>query len=219
MIGGARRSPLIHFHSGAPRSESFAEGSIELTSEPLLLPVKRFSTGFAADTGCGTCGILPADADGMLQSDLSLNILLIDDNPVVLRALRTVLGLNPNWKIVGEAESGAEGLRMFRETTPDVVIVDFQMPGMNGLEVGKEIRRTNVSVLLFLFTLHAGTEMEMLAKKAGFDGVFSKTTPYPIVAIIEQMRRAPGHTSSAMLQPEVVDASASKEQATSSGRE
>ncbi len=153
--------------------------------------------------------------DGMVQTALNLKILLIDDSPVALRSLRTVLGLNPNWMIVGEAESGSEGLRMFRETTPDVVIVDFQMPGMNGLEVAKEIRKANVPVRLFLFTLHAGTELEMLAKEAGFDGVFSKAAPYPIVAIIEQIHPTQTNVLSGELQR---DEAASKRQATSSGR-
>jgi len=70
-----------------------------------------------------------------------------------------------------------------------------------------------------LFSLHAGTELEILAKEAGFDGVFSKATPYPIVAIIDQMRPVASKTSSATLQPDIVDASASKQRATSSGRD
>ena len=117
-----------------------------------------------------------------------LRILLIDDSPVALRALRTVLGLNPSWQVVAEAQNGADGLRLFREVRPDVVIVDFQMPGMSGIEVGREIRRMGSNVLLFLFTLHAGAELDRAAKEAGFHGVFSKTAPYPIVAIIEKIR-------------------------------
>lgn len=105
-----------------------------------------------------------------------------------MRALRTVLGLNPGWQIVGAAENGPEGLRMFRDLHPDVVIVDFQMPGMSGIDVGREIRRTGSNVLLFLFTLYAGSQLDHAAREAGFDGVFSKTAAYPIVDIIEKMR-------------------------------
>ena len=129
-----------------------------------------------------------AEPDIYLFGSNNLRILLIDDSPIALRALRTVLGLNPNWEIVGQAESGPEGLRLFRELQPDVVIVDFQMPGMTGIEVGREIRRTGSNVLLLLFTLHAGSHLDQTAKEAGFDGVFSKTAAYPIVAIIEKMR-------------------------------
>ena len=115
-------------------------------------------------------------------------ILLIDDSAVALKALRTVLGLQSDWHIVGEAPNGIAGLTLFRETKPDVVIVDFQMPGMNGLEVGQEIRRASRDVLLILFSLHAGTQLEEIAKQAGFNAVLSKTAPYPIVGIIETMK-------------------------------
>jgi two-component system response regulator DesR len=119
---------------------------------------------------------------------LHRRIVLIDDSAVALKALKTVLGLHPEWEIVGEAENGHKGLALFHETNPDVVIVDFQMPGMNGIEVGKEIRGTDPGVLLILFTLHAGAQLESLAKEAGFDAVLSKAAPYPIVAIIEMMK-------------------------------
>ena len=76
---------------------------------------------------------------------------------------------------------------MFRDLHPDVVIVDFQMPGMSGIDVGREIRRTGSNVLLFLFTLYAGSQLDHAATEAGFDGVFSKNAAYPIVAIIEKM--------------------------------
>src|SRR3954468_2248349 len=56
-------------------------------------------------------------------------ILLIDDSAIALKALRTVLGLHPTWEIVGKAENGQDGLRLFREKDPHVVILDFQMPG------------------------------------------------------------------------------------------
>ena len=118
----------------------------------------------------------------------SRRILLIDDSPVALKALKTTLGLRNEWQIVGEAENGRKGITLFHEQHPDVVIVDFQMPGMNDIEVGKEIRRTSTGVLLILFTLHTGPEIDTLAKDAGFDAVLSKAAVFPIVPIIEKMR-------------------------------
>lgn len=120
--------------------------------------------------------------------EIQRRILLIDDSVVALKALRTVLGLHPSWQIVGEAENGPAGLALFRETNPNVVIIDFQMPGMTGIEVGREIRRSDADVLMILFTLHAGAEVERMASEAGFDAVMSKSAPYPIVAIIEKMK-------------------------------
>ena len=126
--------------------------------------------------------------DSSASETFPQRILLIDDSPIALKALRTVLGLRPSWEIVGEAESGKQGLELFGQKNPNVVIVDFQMPGMNGMEVGREIRWSGSKVLLILFTLHAGPEVERMAAEAGFDAVLSKSAPYPIVAIIERMQ-------------------------------
>lgn len=64
---------------------------------------------------------------------------------------------------------------------------------MNGVEVGREIRRTDSRVLLILFSLHAGKQLEELAKAAGFDAVVSKTTPFPVVGIIETLNTRTRH--------------------------
>jgi DNA-binding NarL/FixJ family response regulator len=116
-------------------------------------------------------------------------ILLIDDSPITLKALRTVLGLRPSWQVVGEANDGIEGIRLFHQLQPDVAIVDFQMPGITGLQVGREIRRSGANVLLILFSLHAGPELENAAREVGFDAVVSKTNSFPVVGIIETMKK------------------------------
>jgi len=125
--------------------------------------------------------------------DENVKILLIDDSPLALKSLRTILELHPAWKIVGEAGNGRDGLAIFQQTQPTVVIVDFQMPGINGIEVGREIRKTNSQALLILFSLHAGKQLDELAKASGFDAVVSKTTPFPIVGIIETLNTRTRH--------------------------
>jgi two-component system, NarL family, invasion response regulator UvrY len=115
-------------------------------------------------------------------------ILLIDDSPLVLKALRTILELHPTWKIVGEANSGEDGLELFLKTNPNVVIIDFQMPGINGVEVGRRIRQTNSDALLILFSMHAEQQFQTFARAAGFDAVLSKGAAFPIVGIIEAMK-------------------------------
>jgi DNA-binding NarL/FixJ family response regulator len=122
----------------------------------------------------------------------NVKILLIDDSPLALKSIRTVLELRPTWKIVAEAGNGRDGIAIFHQTQPNVVIVDFQMPEMNGLEVAREIRRTDSQVLLILFSLHAGKQLEEMAKAAGFDAVVSKAAAFPIVGVIETLNtRAP----------------------------
>ena len=115
--------------------------------------------------------------------------LLIDDSPLTLKALRTILELRPGWNVVAEAKNGTEGLALFHQAHPSVVIVDFQMPGPNGLEVGREIRQSDAKVLLILFTLHDSGQVKDLAKAAGFDAVISKANPFSIVEIIETLNQ------------------------------
>jgi DNA-binding NarL/FixJ family response regulator len=115
-------------------------------------------------------------------------ILLVDDNPTVLRAFKTVLSLKPSWEIVGEALSGAEGLALFRKLAPNVVIVDYHMPDMTGVEMGRQLRAMGFTKLLILFSLHAGKELNTIAQQVGFDAVLPKNTPFPIVTIIDKMQ-------------------------------
>lgn len=86
--------------------------------------------------------------------------------------------------------NGVEGIALYRVFDSDVVVVDYQMPGMTGIEVGRQLRKMG-----FLFSLHAGNELNVLAAKVGFDAVLPKTTPYPIVGIIEKMKGEMSHSS------------------------
>jgi two-component system nitrate/nitrite response regulator NarL len=115
-------------------------------------------------------------------------ILLIDDSPLTLNALRAILELKPTWKVIGQAENGVLGLAICQQMRPDVVIVDFQMPGMSGIGVGREIRKSASATVLILFSLHCSKQLEDLAKAVGFDAVLSKSEPYPIVGVIEAMK-------------------------------
>jgi DNA-binding NarL/FixJ family response regulator len=119
--------------------------------------------------------------------DLNRRILLIDDSPAVLKAFRTVLSLHPSWEIVGEASNGLDGIALYRALAPNVVILDYQMPGMTGVDVGLELRGMGFEGLLILFSLHAGPELNALAREVGFDAVLPKNAPFPIVTIIEKM--------------------------------
>jgi two-component system nitrate/nitrite response regulator NarL len=115
-------------------------------------------------------------------------ILLVDDNPTVQRSFKTALSLKSSWEIVAEALNGARGLALFRKLAPNVVIVDYHMPDMTGVELGRQLRAIGFTELLILFSLHAGKELNTIAQQVGFDAVLPKNTPFPIVTIIEKMK-------------------------------
>jgi hypothetical protein len=62
-----------------------------------------------------------------------------DDSELVRQGLRTVLQANPEWGVCGEASNGADAVERFKELDANVVIVDFQMPGLNGIETSRRI--------------------------------------------------------------------------------
>lgn len=69
------------------------------------------------------------------------SILVVDDNAVMRRLVRLHIEENTDWEICGEAENGLVAIERVKELRPDLVIMDFKMPVMNGLEAAREIVR------------------------------------------------------------------------------
>lgn len=82
-------------------------------------------------------------------------IVLVDDHPMVRGGLRAALGAEPGWQVVGEAADGAAGVAMARRLRPAVLVVDMQMPGMNGIEVLRQVRAAALESQVILFSMHA----------------------------------------------------------------
>ena len=125
--------------------------------------------------------------------------LIVDDSDLVRRALRTVLQSNPEWQVCGEAPNGLAGVEMFRDLRPNVVILDFQMPGINGLETARMMSEIAPAVPVILFTQHASTELDRRAKEVGIRSVVSKTDAFPMVGIIEALLGTDGNEAKSEL--------------------
>ncbi|MGO8796912.1 MAG: response regulator transcription factor [Candidatus Sulfotelmatobacter sp.] len=102
-------------------------------------------------------------------------ILIVDDNPLIRVALRASLEDKGEWHVCGEAENGKEAIDRVGQLHPDIVILDLQMPVMNGLEAGKEIARIAPDTPLLMFTMHRSPELIRLANAAGICHVISKS--------------------------------------------
>ncbi len=111
--------------------------------------------------------------------------LIIDDNALVRSTLGTILQTNSDWKICGEASNGVDGVESFKNSRPDVVIVDFQMPGLNGVETARLILQLASAVPIVMFTDHASPELETYALGAGIRAVVSKIDTFLLVGIIK----------------------------------
>jgi len=113
--------------------------------------------------------------------------LIVDDSELVRKSLRTVLQANPDWEVCGEAADGESAVALFKELHPNIVILDFQMPGMNGIETARRMSEIAPAVPIVLFTQHASSDLEKHAREAGIRSVVSKTNAFPMVGMIEAL--------------------------------
>jgi DNA-binding NarL/FixJ family response regulator len=113
--------------------------------------------------------------------------LIVDDSELVRKSLRTVLQANPEWEVCGEAADGESAVELFKELHPNIVILDFQMPGINGIETASRMSQIAPAVPIVLFTQHASPDLERHAREAGIRSVVSKTNAFPMVGMIEAL--------------------------------
>ena len=115
--------------------------------------------------------------------------LIVDDSEPVRQGLRKVLRTNPGWEICGEAADGLTAVEMFRDLRPHVVILDFKMPGINGLEVARRMMEIAPAVPIVMLTQHASASLEEHARKVGIRSVVSKTDVFSMVGMIDELLR------------------------------
>jgi len=101
-------------------------------------------------------------------------ILVVDDSRLMRRCLRTLLEQRESWKVCGEASDGQEAIERAQQAAPDIIVLDFQMPKMNGLDAARELRRRLPKVPILMVTLHMSPQLEDQARKIGIRGACDK---------------------------------------------
>lgn len=104
-----------------------------------------------------------------------IRILVVDDNPAVRRYLRSVLEQHGGWQVCDEARNGQEAVERFSQVRPDVVVLDFQMPGMNGLDAARIISQLSPDTPILMVTLYLSKQLSEEARKVGIRGACTKT--------------------------------------------
>ena len=107
---------------------------------------------------------------------MTIRILLVDDHTVVRKGLRTFLSYDPELEVVGEAADGAQALNRARELTPDVVVMDLLMPGMDGIAATAAIRRELPETEVLALTSVLEDASVVGAVRAGAIGYLLKDT-------------------------------------------
>jgi DNA-binding NarL/FixJ family response regulator len=104
-----------------------------------------------------------------------IRILVVDDNPTIRRYLRCVLEQHDDWRVCDEARNGQEAVERFRQIRPDVVVLDFQMPEMNGLDAARIITQISPGTPILMVTLYLSKQLSDEARKVGIRGACAKT--------------------------------------------
>ncbi|MCW5555033.1 MAG: response regulator transcription factor [Verrucomicrobiae bacterium] len=104
-------------------------------------------------------------------------ILIVDDHPVVRKGLWSCLSSKPDLQIVGEACDGNEAIRKVQELQPDVVLMDVQMPQMDGLQVTEALRKATPKVKVLILSMQSNRESVLRIIKAGARGYVLKDAP------------------------------------------
>lgn len=106
---------------------------------------------------------------------MSKSILIVDDSSAIRAATRTFVEGQLGLVVCGEAKDGFDAIEKTRELKPDLVILDFQMPRMNGIQAARKIHDLFARVHIILFTMFADSVSSEEASQAGIDVVVSKT--------------------------------------------
>ena len=101
-------------------------------------------------------------------------ILIVDDNPQMRKLMRCFVNSESGFEVCGEAFDGLDGIEKALVLRPDLIILDFQMPRLNGIETARVLRENLPDVPIVLFTIHRNTILESNVANLGIRAVISK---------------------------------------------
>ena len=102
-------------------------------------------------------------------------VLIVDDSTLIRSSLRSWIEGNADFQVCGEAENGMVAVQKVEEMHPDIVILDLQMPVMDGLEAARKISNIAPDTAMVMFTMHPSRELLKVAQAVGVRDVVSKT--------------------------------------------
>lgn len=108
---------------------------------------------------------------------MPISVLLVDDHAVVREGLRRLLSDYSEVQVVGEAANGQEAMRQVQKLSPEVVVMDLSMPGLDGIEVTKLISKEKPKTRVIILTMHANQDYATRLLQAGAQGFIGKGAP------------------------------------------
>jgi DNA-binding NarL/FixJ family response regulator len=116
-----------------------------------------------------------------------VRILVVDDNPSVRHYLRALLEQRSTWQVCAEARTGKEALQRVEKNRPDMILLDFQMPDINGLDVARQISRLFPEIPILMVTIHLSKQLAEEARRVGIRGACAKTDVGSIVEAVDAL--------------------------------
>lgn len=116
-----------------------------------------------------------------------IRILVVDDNPAVRHYLRSLLEQQTTWQVCDEARTGGEAIQRVKKNPPDMILLDFQMPDLNGLDVARQISGLFPEIPILMVTIHMSKQLTEEAQKAGIRGACAKSDVGSIVEAVDAL--------------------------------
>jgi DNA-binding NarL/FixJ family response regulator len=124
----------------------------------------------------------------MEKGNEALTILIVDDHPLFRQGVRATLDKEVDFAVVGEAADGQQAIQLAEELSPNIVLIDIGLPGLNGLEVARVIKRRQPQVSLIILTVYEDDEQLFSAIKAGASAYTTKDLqPTKLVQMIREI--------------------------------
>ncbi|MGB9846776.1 MAG: response regulator [Desulfotomaculales bacterium] len=113
-----------------------------------------------------------------------IKVLIADDHPVVRKGIRRILEMERDIEVVGEAGNGQQVLEDFAHLQPDVVLLDITMPGVDGVEVARRLKKARPETKVIILTVHEQEQFLFRAIEADVDGYLLKDLSETELAIV-----------------------------------
>jgi DNA-binding NarL/FixJ family response regulator len=139
-----------------------------------------------------------------------IRIIIVDDHPVVRRGLKQILQEESDVKVVGEAESAQEALKIIRTIDCDAVVLDISLPGASGVEILKQLKYEYKKLPVLILSVHPEEQYAVRVMKAGASGYLTKeSAPEELVKAIRKIVSGGKYISSSLAERLITDIDAS----------
>lgn len=118
---------------------------------------------------------------------MPLRILIADDSRTVRHSLHVLLEQNPEWQVCAEALDGADAIAKAQQFRPDIIVLDYFMPGMTGIDAARVLGRVLPSVPILIATLYITPELLRQARSAGVKGAAQKSNTAKVISGVEAL--------------------------------